>query len=158
MALYGNGFPVTYPQMFPQYQQPYQQIQNVQQLPNVQQQQVQQSNIIWVEGEADARSFQLAPNSTIPLWDRNAQVIYYKSSDASGMPSLKILDYTIRDKMQENGTISQSINGNGNYHGYVTKAEFDVMVAEIASLKAQIESLSVKRNTKQTKKEESDDE
>ena len=34
---------------------------------------------------------------TLPLWDSEAQVIYLKSTDASGMPTMKILDYTIRD-------------------------------------------------------------
>lgn len=144
MAMFNGGFPATYPQMYPQYQQPFQQVQNVQPLQTLQQsvapQQPQnQSNIVWVEGEADARSFQLAPNTTMPLWDRNAQVIYYKSSDASGMPSLKILDYTIRDQ----NTGSNPLNGRNPVAvaEYVTKAEFD-------DLKAQFEKFSQNRQVK----------
>ena len=53
--------------------------------------------IIWVQGEAGAKSYLVAPNTTVQLWDSENQSIYLKSADASGMPSIKILDYKIRD-------------------------------------------------------------
>lgn len=52
---------------------------------------------IWVQGESAAKSFMVAPNTTVTLWDSEAQVIYIKSADASGMPSMRIIDYTFRD-------------------------------------------------------------
>lgn len=55
------------------------------------------SGIIWVQGEAGAKSYMVAPNTTVQLWDSEANTIYLKSADASGMPSMRILDYTIRD-------------------------------------------------------------
>ena len=55
------------------------------------------SNLIWVQGEAGAKSYMVAPNTTVQLWDSEANVIYLKSADASGMPSMRTLDYTIRD-------------------------------------------------------------
>ena len=54
------------------------------------------SGIIWVQGEAGAKSYMVAPNTTVQLWDSESQTIYLKSADASGMPSMRILDYTIR--------------------------------------------------------------
>lgn len=54
------------------------------------------SSIIWVQGEAGAKSYLVAPNNTVQLWDSESQTIYLKSADASGMPSMRILDYTIR--------------------------------------------------------------
>lgn len=54
------------------------------------------SGIIWVQGEAGAKSYMVAPNTTVQLWDSEANTIYLKSADASGMPSMRILDYTIR--------------------------------------------------------------
>lgn len=66
------------------------------------QQPVNNSGIIWVQGEAGAKSYLVAPNSTVQLWDSEEQVIYLKSADASGMPSMKILDYTIRENSQPN--------------------------------------------------------
>lgn len=86
---YNNGFPMNYPQMYyqPQYQTPT--IQQPQQPIN--------NGIIWVQGEAGAKSYLVAPNNTVQLWDSEEQVIYLKSADASGMPSMKVLDYTIRN-------------------------------------------------------------
>ena len=96
---YNNYFPTGY---MPQYYNP----QFGNQLPQ-QQYQTQQnsfqngnSSIIWVQGEAGAKSYLVAPNTTVQLWDSEAQVIYLKSADASGMPSMKIIDYTIRDNNQ----------------------------------------------------------
>ena len=84
MAYYNGGFPATYQQMAPQY-------------PVMQtQQQAPQNGLIWVQGEQAAKSYLVAPNSTVQLWDSEEKVIYLKSADASGMPSMKILDYTIR--------------------------------------------------------------
>jgi len=99
-------FPAGYqmPQIQPQYQQQFQQ------------QPSQQNNgIIWVQGEAGAKSFLVGPNSTVQLWDSESQTIYLKSADASGMPSLKILDYTIR------GTTSQNVQEQPKFDSYVTK-------------------------------------
>ena len=81
---YFNGFPASYQPMYqvPQYQAP--------------QAQQQQNGIIWVSGEAGAKAYLVAPNTTVQLWDSESKVIYLKSADASGMPSMKILDYSIR--------------------------------------------------------------
>ena len=54
-------------------------------------------NMIWVQGEEGARGYMVAPNNTIPLWDSENQIIYVKSADNLGRPSMRILDYTIRD-------------------------------------------------------------
>lgn len=75
---------------FNQYPMPYQQ-------PVFQQPAQQTQGIIWVQGEAGAKSYLVAPGSTVQLWDSEAQTIYLKSADVSGMPSMKTLDYTIRD-------------------------------------------------------------
>lgn len=95
---YNNGFPMNYGQYYPQYQQPmYQtQAQPVQQMP----QQNQTNGKIWVQGESGAKSYLVAPNTTVDLWDSEQQTIYVKSADASGMPSMKILDYVFRQPTQ----------------------------------------------------------
>lgn len=87
-----------------------------------------QGGIIWVQGEAGAKSYLVAPNTTVQLWDSEAQVIYLKSADASGMPSMKILDYTIRDNMQKQVTAPTQESFNP---AYVTKTEFDAFKQEI---------------------------
>lgn len=101
----------TYPYQTPYYQPNYQQ--------NYQPQTNQQSGLIWVQGEAGAKSFLVAPNTTVQLWDSDENVIYIKTADSSGMPSMKILDYTIR----EPNTSSRQKND----IEYVTKTEFQEM-------------------------------
>jgi len=56
----------------------------------------QQSNngLIWVQGEAGAKSYLLAPNTTVMLMDSEESKFYLKSSDASGMPQpLRVFEY-----------------------------------------------------------------
>lgn len=86
---FNNGFPINYQPTYMPQQQAY-----IPQMPQAQQQ--QSNGIIWVSGEAGAKAFMVAPNTTVQLWDSEDQVIYLKSADASGMPNMKILDYTIR--------------------------------------------------------------
>jgi len=114
---YNNGFPMNYNQMYPQIVQP-------QMIP---QSQPQNNSLIWVQGEAGAKSYLVAPNNTVDLWDSEAQVIYLKSADASGMPSMKILDYTIRD-----GSNSAQKTPLSNKTEYVTKEELEAFKAEIS--------------------------
>lgn len=54
---------------------------------------------IWVQGEAGAKSYLVAPNTTVDLWDSEKQVIYVKSADASGMPTMRAIDYSFRDNV-----------------------------------------------------------
>ena len=58
---------------------------------------VSNNSIIWVQGEAGAKSYLVAPNNTVQLWDSEAQKIYLKSADASGMPSIRVINYTFDD-------------------------------------------------------------
>ena len=90
---YYNGFPANYQPLYqpPQYQPPQQQYQAPQQTPGS-----GGVSIVQIQGEATAKSYMVAPNSTVQLWDTDASTIYIKSADASGMPTMKILDYTVR--------------------------------------------------------------
>lgn len=63
---------------------------------------------IWVQGEAGAKSYLVAPNSTVTLWDSESQTIYLKSADASGMPTMKVLDYTFREAQKPRESVQQS--------------------------------------------------
>lgn len=62
------------------------------------------NGIIWVQGEAGAKSYLVAPNTTVQLWDSERQTIYLKSADGSGMPSIKVLDYKIREAAERTET------------------------------------------------------
>lgn len=133
---YGNGFPVGYQPYYPQYQ-----YQAGTQMPLPQQQQSNTSSIIWVQGEAGAKSYLVAPNTTVQLWDSENQCIYLKSADASGMPSIKTLDYTIR---QEGATSPvQAIQKQDGIN--VSKSDLDALQSQIDALRSELEGL---KNTK----------
>lgn len=101
---YNNGFPMTYQQMYPQYnyvpQQPV--VQQPQMQQQVQQPQQNDNGILWVQGEAGAKSWAVAPGKSVMLMDSESNTFYIKSSDASGMPMpLRIFDYTERTSQQQ---------------------------------------------------------
>lgn len=122
---YNNYFPTGY---MPQYYAPTQYQNSPTQMSGTSQ---AQSGIIWVQGEAGAKSYLVAPNTTVQLWDSEAQVIYLKSADASGMPSIKTLDYTIRNTTP---TVQQAAMKTQDNNNYVTKNEFDAFKHEVQKM------------------------
>ena len=123
-----NPFPVGYQPA----QVYYPQMQNQ----NLQSQPSQQNNgIIWVQGEAGAKSYLVAPNTTVQLWDSESDVIYLKSADASGMPSMKVIDYKVRNSSQD-----QSVSINPQI-SYATKDDINVLKTEIDNLKSQMKGM-----------------
>lgn len=134
MALYNAGFPATYQPMYQPVQ--YQPVQ-YQQPQQPQQQAQMSSSIIWVSGEAGAKAYLVAPNTTVQLWDSEKQTIYLKSADASGMPSMRVLDYTIRDSAPQkpvNAAISPMAE-------YADRAETDAIKAEIAAYRSDMDAI-----------------
>lgn len=129
---FNNGFPVGY--------QPAQIYYPPQQVQQPQPQQTQQNNgIIWVQGEAGAKSYMVAPNTTVQLWDSESQVIYLKSADASGMPSIKVLDYTIRDSApQHQKPTNPQVD-------YATKEDVGALQSELNKLRDEVTSMTDKK-------------
>ena len=143
MPMY-NNYPVTYQSPY------YQPLQLVNQQPQlVQQPQVvnqpqtpTNNSIIWVQGEAGAKSYLVAPNTTVQLWDSESQTIYLKSADASGMPSIKTLEYTIKnDNTPLQATLIEE--------EYISHNEFEDLKDQINALSKDMEKLkSQKREEK----------
>ena len=125
-----NNFAPNPNQMYPQYG--YSQYSQYSQQSN-------QNSIIWVQGEAGAKSYLIAPNTSVALWDSEANCIYIKSSDASGMPSIKTLDYTVRD----NTSTSPKIDPQNNF---ATKDDISHLEKEINALKAKYGAKEGKKN------------
>ena len=144
MAFYNNTFPATYQQYYPQ---SYQNAPMVNQQNN---QQSQNSGIIWVQGEAGAKSYLVAPNTTVQLWDSENQVIYLKSADASGMPSIKTLDYTVRSSQ---GSLEAFKSNEGEF---ISKNEFNSLKDELEGLRHDVEKMKHAR-VKLTKVKEAED-
>lgn len=127
---YNNYFPtgyqpVYYPQSFPQNTQPVQQVAPVQQNAPAPQ---GNNGLIWVQGEAGAKSYLVAPNTTVMLMDSENDVFYLKSSDASGMPMpLRVFEYKERKSADSEPNRLQRDNS----PVYVTKREFDEFRGQI---------------------------
>jgi len=128
MAYNNFGFPVNY-QPMQMYQQPMAQ--------QMQQPQQSTSGLIWVQGEGAAKSYLVAPNTTVALFDNESQTIYIKSADASGMPSIKVLDYTLRDVAP-----TRQISGKDNF---ATKEEVSALREELDALMAKFNEGSVQK-------------
>ena len=126
MAIYNGGYPATYQNPYLYQYQPAQQ---------------QNNGIIWVQGESGAKSYLVAPNSTVQLWDSESQTIYLKSADASGMPSLKVLDYTIRDNLSSK-PVPAAYSDSKQSTQYITKDELNALYAQINALKTRVDNLS----------------
>lgn len=132
-----------------QYQQQMQQMQ-----PPVQQPQQPSNSIIWVQGEAGAKSYLVAPGSTVMLLDSEGSTFYLKSADNSGMPMpLRIFDYKERTEAQKPASLSPEAPG----MEYVTRAEFDALAARVAAQAGQKVAV-VNKTMKSKLKEDNEDE
>ena len=123
---YNNGFPVNYQQMYPQYNY-------IPQQPIIQTQPVTNDNgIIWVQGEAGAKSWAVAPGKSVMLMDSENSVFYIKTTDNSGVPlPLRIFDYT--ERTQQNTVSAEAVQTTNSQ--YVTKDELKEILSGFVTRK-----------------------
>lgn len=95
------------------------------------------SAVIWVQGIEGAKSYYVAPNQAVTLWDSEAQTIYIKQADMTGLPSMKILDYTIRESSAISGDIKPE-------QTFATMDDIDNLREEISALRSNIEDMTKK--------------
>ena len=98
----------------------------------------------WVQGLAGAKSYLVAPNQTVDLWDSESQTIYVKSADASGLPTLKVLDYTLRD----NGSNLVENNVLNNEREFVSINDFKALESKLTTLENELMSLKAPKHDK----------
>ena len=92
------------------------------------------NSLIWVQGEAGAKSYLVAPNATVMLMDSEGERFYLKSADASGMPlPLRIFDYKERTTTAQQAFGGSVATESVNLDNFVTRKEFDELKASIAS-------------------------
>ena len=135
MAYYAPFYrPTYYDQMnTPSFnQQPM--VQPVQQVPTPAQQ--TNNGLVWVQGEAGAKSFLVAPGCTVMLMDSEGERFYLKSADASGMPlPLRVFEYKERTETAQQ-TAGGSVAAFDNLDDkFVTRDEFERRMASIAPQK-----------------------
>lgn len=115
-----------------------------------QQSQIQpRSSRIWAQGETGAKAYLVAPNTSVDIWDSENKTIYVKTADINGMPSMQILDYTIRG---EGAEVPSSVPQNELEKvevNYVSLDEFNALKQEINAIKERL------KNTPQQKRQTS---
>ncbi len=137
MAYYAPFYQPTYYNPTParqdmQYNQQFQQ-QMVQPTPQPIAQQ-NNSGLIWVQGEAGAKSYLVAPGNTVMLMDSEGERFFLKSADASGMPlPLRTFDYKETNEAACKAS-SGSVSGLDKLDDrFVTREEFERRIASMAS-------------------------
>ena len=92
------------------------------------------SGLIWVQGEAGAKSFLVAPGNTVMLMDSEGERFYLKSADASGMPlPLRIFDYKERTETPSQAFSTPVTAQNVSLDNFATREEFEQRMASMAS-------------------------
>lgn len=131
--------PQPYPDRLTQLQNQYQQAVNVPQM--VPQQQVNQG-LLWVSGEIGAKSYLVAPNSTVLLMDSDAQRFYLKSADNAGMPSLRIFEYTEVTNLPQNAPQTTNLDENVLNDKFVTREEYECLKRQYESIMERLDSIN----------------
>lgn len=102
--------------------------QQMQAIPPMPQNPLPQSGVQWVSGEQEARSWMVAPNAAVALWDSTAPMVYLKQADASGKPTLKVYDLVERLASAPDTQKAPTAE-------YVTRKEFDALAALVSEMK-----------------------
>lgn len=82
------------------------------------------NGLVAVTGIEGAKAYQLPPNSSMPLFDANEDVLYLKTTDGAGFPTVRVFDFTEREHKQPAHAQSE----------YVPRSEFDALVERINEL------------------------
>ena len=126
---------MAYP-YFPQTYQPYQPMNYYPQMPQQQQQQAT-SGIIWVSGLNEAQNYPVAPNNAVALWEQSGKMIFLKSADATGRPSLKVFDLVERTQSGSTGVSDQG----DKTIDYVSKEELNKISGVLESIRTDLETM-----------------
>ena len=113
-----------------------------------QQPQVPQTNqgILWVQGEAGAKSYLVAPNTSVLLMDSENSQFYIKTTDQAGMPTLRTFVYREVTGAPQNVQKQPETNLDDKY---VTRQEYNDLQGKYEELYGLLETA-----TKPTGKDE----
>lgn len=109
------------------------------------------NDFIWVQGEAGAKAYLVAPGQTVQLWDSESNTLYIKSADERGVPAIRVLDYAERTETHENASNSHECKCKSNFP---SKEQFEQLTAKIDAIQAKLDGLmpEVEETPKKTAK------
>ena len=130
--------PQPYADRLTQLQNQYQQAVNVPQM--VSTPQVNQG-LLWVSGEVGAKSYLVAPNSTVLLMDSDSSRFYLKSADNAGMPSLRIFEYKEVTNAPTTSVNAPNFDENVLHDKFVTREEYEGLKRQYESIMERLNSM-----------------
>ena len=141
---YQNTYVQPYQDRLAQLQNQYQQV--IPQMP-AQVQQPASQGLLWVQGEAGAKSYLVAPNTTVLLMDADAQRFYIKSTDPSGIPSLRTFEFTevLPTHLQPATQPAENLDDK-----YVTRKEFECIRTQYEDIIEKLSSIQTFSATDRT--------
>ena len=83
--------------------------------------QIQTQNLIRVNGIEGAKAYQMSANSIVSLFDANEDIMYIKSTDGAGFPSIRTFSFT--EVKEENKPIQPA--------DYISREEFEEFKKEL---------------------------
>ena len=82
------------------------------------------NGLVSVTGIEGAKAYQLPPNSSMPLFDKDDDVLYVKTTDAAGYPTVRAFRFSPMEQIEAKVVSVES----------VTREEFDELAAKVAAL------------------------
>lgn len=86
------------------------------------------NGLVSVTGIEGAKAYQMPPNSSMPLFDGNEDLLYVKTTDAAGYPTIKAFRFE---------PVEQAAATTTPPADYVPRAEFDELVEQVKALAEQ---------------------
>ena len=96
-----------------------------------------QNSIIWVSGLMEAQSYPVAPNNAVALWEQSGKVIYLKSADATGKPTMRVYDLVERTETTSAAPPATDVK----MPDYATKDELSAITVAIKAAMNDIEQM-----------------
>lgn len=88
------------------------------------------NGLLWVQGEAGAKAYPVAPGGSVVLMDVEGNTFYVKSADNSGMPHMRVFDYVERQAVHPHNMAARPEPA----ADYVTRQEFEELARKLAPL------------------------
>ena len=83
--------------------------------------QIQTQNLIRVNGIEGAKAYQMSANSIVSLFDANEDIMYIKSTDGAGFPSIRSFRF---EELKEDTKTEPSVD-------YISREEFEEFKKEL---------------------------
>lgn len=96
------------------------------------------AGMIWVTGDKDAALYPVAPNNAVPLWHQSEPIVYLKTADATGKPTLKTYNLVERPETPAEDRKPED----GKLPAYATKDELAAVVGAVRDIDKLISTLT----------------